>query len=124
MTEQKWTVVPDFEGGLKTVIGEDGGPLRFLGSGRAGDDSEASGLLDDGHLLAFAGGNFPTPTQETDLSGFLDDSGVVSGEMQIEECGWRCWAPAGACFQDAFLDGLLGPELGAAGDVVPVDLGG
>ncbi len=33
-TEQKWTVVPDFEGGLETVFCEDGGPLRVLGGGR------------------------------------------------------------------------------------------
>ena len=119
--------MPDFEGGLETIFCEDGGPLRVLGGGRAGDDSEASRLLDDGHLLGFAGGDLPAATQEADLSGFLDDSGVVGGEMQIEECGWRCWAPAGALFCEAFFDGLLGRESGGAGDVVlvvPVDLGG
>ena len=47
-------------------------------------------------------------------------------EMQVEEFRWRCWAPAGASFGDAFLDRMVGSKPGAAGDVVlvvPVDLG-
>lgn len=126
MSEQKWTGIPDFEGGLKTVFREDVGPLRLLGSWRAGNDPEASRLLDDGHLLGIAGCDRPAPTQEADLAGFLDDPGVVGREMQIEEFGWRCRTPAGASFRDAFLDGLEGRKSGSSGDVVcvvPVDLG-
>ena len=127
MSEQKWTCFADFEtGGLKTVFGEDVGPLRLLGSRRAGNDTEASRLLDDGHLLGFAGCDLPAVTQEADLSGFLNNPGVVGGEMQIEEFRWRCWAPAGAFFGDAFLDRLVGRKAGGAGGVVfvmPVDLG-
>ena len=114
------------EGGLESVFREDVGPLRFLGSWWAGDDPEAFGLLDDGHLLGFAGCDPPAPAQEADLSGFLDNSGVMGGEMQIEEFRWRGRPPAGACFSDAFLNGLVGRQPGGAGDVVcvvPVDLG-
>jgi hypothetical protein len=45
-------------------------------------------LLDDAHLLAFSGRDLPAATKEADLSGFLYDSGVVGGKMQIEEFGW------------------------------------
>ena len=126
MSEQKWTVLPDVSGGLKTVFCEDVWPLRCFGSRRASNDSEATRLLDDGHLLGFAGGDLPAATQEADFSGFLDDPGVVGREMQIEEFRWRCRTPAGACFGDALLDRFLGREPGAARDVVfvvPVDLG-
>ena len=126
MSEQKWTGVPDVSGGLKTVFSEDVGPLWCLWRWWTGDDSEASRLLDDGHLLGFAGGDLPAATQEADLAGFLDNPGVVGGEMQIEEFRWRCRAPAGAFFGDAFLDGLVGGKPGGARDVVgvvPVDLG-
>jgi len=97
-----------------------------LWCGRAGDDPEAARLLDDGDLLIFAGRDPPTATQEADFSGFLNDPGVVGGEMQIEEFRWRCRTPAGACFGDALLDRFLGREPGGARDVVfvvPVDLG-
>lgn len=82
--------------------------------------------MDDGHLLGFAGGDLPATTQKADLSGFLDDSGVVGRKMQIEEFRWWCRTPAVACFGDAFLDRFLGRQPGAAGDVVfvmPVNLG-
>ena len=39
--------------------------------GRAGDDSEASWLLNDGHLLGFAGGDLPAAAQE---AAFADKS--------------------------------------------------
>ena len=77
-------------------------------------------------MLGFAGCDLPAATQEADLSGFLDDPGVVGGEMQIEEFRWRCRAPAGAFFRDAFLDRLVGRKAGGAGGVVfvmPADLG-
>ena len=77
MSEQKWTGFPDRLGDLKTILGEDVWPLWRLWRGRAGDDSEASRLLDDGHLLGFAGGDLPAAAQEADLPSFLDDSGVV-----------------------------------------------
>jgi hypothetical protein len=82
--------------------------------------------LDDGHLLGVAGRDLPAATQKADLSGFLNDPGVVGSEMQIEEFWWRCRTPAGACFGDALLDCFLGREPGGARDVVfvvPVDLG-
>lgn len=96
MSEQKWTGFLGLQGGLKTVFREDVRPLRFLGCGRAGNDSEASRLLDDGHLLGIAGGDLPAATQEADLPGFLDDPGVVGRKMQIEEFRWWCRTPAGA----------------------------
>lgn len=108
MSEQKWTGIPDISGGLKTVFREDVRPLWGLWCGRAGDDSEAPRLLNNGHLLGVAWGDLPAATQETDLSGFLDNPGVVGREMQIEEFLWRCRAPAGARFRDALLDRLVG----------------
>ena len=126
MSEQKWTDLPELGRGLKTVFREDVRPLWRLWRGRAGNDSEASWLLDDGHLLGFAGGDLPAATQEADLTGLLDDPRVVGRKMQIEEFRWRCRTPAGACFGDALLDRFLGCKPGAARDVVfvvPVDLG-
>jgi hypothetical protein len=70
------------------------------------DDSEASRLMDDGHLLGFAGCDLPAATQKAGLSGFLDNPSVVDCEMQIEEFRWRCWAPAGTSSGDAWLDRL------------------
>ena len=83
-------------------------------------------MLDDGHLLGVAGCDLPAATQEADFSRLLNDPGVVGREMQIEEFRWRCRAPAGACFCDAFLDRLVRRKAGGAGGVVlvmPVDLG-
>lgn len=77
-------------------------------------------------MLGSAGCDLPAASQEADLSGFLDNPGVVGREMQIEECRWWCRTPAGACFCDAFLDRLMGRKAGGAGGVVfvmPVDLG-
>jgi hypothetical protein len=45
LSEQEWTGISDFLGGLKTVFCGD------WGIGGGGDDSEASWLLDDGRLL-------------------------------------------------------------------------
>lgn len=88
-----------------------------------GDDPEAFWLLNDSYLLALSGCDLPTATQEADLSGFLDDSGVVGGEMQIKEFWWRCWAPAGASFRDTLLDRLEWCQTGGARLVFGVDSG-
>ena len=64
------------------VFSENVRPLWGLWRGRAGDNPEASWLLDNGHLLGLAGGDFPATTQEADLSGFLNDPGVMGREMQ------------------------------------------
>jgi hypothetical protein len=44
--------------------------------------------LDDGYLFGFSGCDLPPPAQEADLPGFLDDAGVVDGQVQIEEFRW------------------------------------
>ena len=93
---------------------------------RAGNDSEASWLMDDGHLLGVAGCDFPAATQEADLPRFLDDPCVVGRKMQIEEFRWWSRTPADASFGSAFFDRLEGCEPGGSRDmflVMPLDLG-
>lgn len=111
---------------LKTVFSEDVRPSGILRCGRAGDDPEAFGLLDDGHLFCFSGGDLPSATEETDLSGFLDHACVVDCEVEIEQLGLRRGSPTGAALADAFFNRLARGHAGAAGAVVvvmPIDLG-
>ena len=92
----------------KVVFRENVRPLWFLGRRWAGNDPEAARRLDDGDLFCLAGRDLPATAQEADLSGFLDDPGVMDCKMQIEEFRWWRRTPARASLGDAFLDLLLG----------------
>lgn len=80
---QNWTGLPDYQGRLDMILGEDVGPLWRLGCWLAGNDPEAVGLLDDADALGRAGCDVPLSSQEADLVDHRNHPLVVNREVQI-----------------------------------------
>lgn len=54
--------------------------------GQCGDDPEPVGMLDEGDSVHFGRSDVPTLSKEADLRGLLDSSGMMDGEVEVEDC--------------------------------------